>query len=527
MATPLIHEPSRWPHRTSGLGRRAIGAGLGALALAGAIVATPSAALAQDDLAAANAWVTDQIQADGAWATTRGEGVTVAVVDTGVGEHPFFEDKDILPGYTTFSEEGEGDAWNDTDGHGSSVIAGVLYTAPEATILPVRIATSWEIEGLTGGAGGQTDIDAIKWAVDNGADVVAFPWGIISGAGPDEAILEVFQYALDQGVVMVASAGNDPDLEPVPFPASIPGVVAVSGADQSGDSWDLSTTGPEVVVAAPADEMTHPIPQGEEVGWGDDSSAPTTESGEGGTSLGAGIVSGVVALTLAADSNLDGNNAINRLIQTAGDGSGENHTEELGYGLVNADQAVNAEGIETVDENPLGYPLGAPSASGEGEGEDTESEDGSNAGEPSAAAADEDSDSGLSAIIVVAAAVVLIGAAIAVWLVLRGRSRKTAAANGQPDVFNPQSGPVQGGYQQPGPGMQQEAGSGQQQYSPPPMNLGQPGQPGQPAPQGYGGPPSGGPQAPSGAPGFSPPPSPPANNGESGAPWGPSDPNRR
>src|SRR5699024_7776210 len=91
MPTPLV------PHRPA-----ATGALTGAAVLLCGIVVAPSAALAQQeevDLYEENAWVIDQVGAEAAWETTKGEGVTVAVIDTGIAkEHPFLEDKNILPG---------------------------------------------------------------------------------------------------------------------------------------------------------------------------------------------------------------------------------------------------------------------------------------------------------------------------------------------------------------------------------------------------------------------------------------------
>ncbi|WP_084546737.1 S8 family serine peptidase [Glycomyces arizonensis] len=505
MATPLDPAPPKRRYRRtdfSSRARAAVGAGIGTLALAAAIVAAPGTALAQDDqLTSDNAWVTDQIKAPGAWETTKGEGVTVAVIDTGMSEHPFFEGKSVERGYSVFSEEE--DAWNDEDGHGTAVAAMVLSVAPEATILPVRDGTGADpaSDGLTGGAGGENEVEAIRWAVDNGADVLAMPWVVI-GSEPREEFLEVIQYAIDKGVVVVAGTGNDPDLEPIPYPASIPGVVAVAGTDESGGPWSGSTTGPEVVVAAPSSAMTVPVAQEEELGWGDDTDQELYHAREG-TSLGTGIVGGAVALVLAGNPELDGNNAIQRLIQTAGDGSGSNRTDALGYGLIDVDQAVNAEDIETVEENPLGYPMGEPGTSGEGT--DEEASGGAEGGSeepaeaaPSASAA-EKSGTGLSTIIIVAAAVVLVGAAIAVWLVLRGRSRKQAVESGQPGGFGGEQPPVQGGYPQTGPNPPQYGPppGGGQNFSPPPSTGG---------PQQY---------------------SPPMNRGESSPPWGPGgDPNQ-
>jgi membrane-anchored mycosin MYCP len=482
-----------------------LGAGLAAAATAAVIAATPGAALAQDDTYAAdNAWVPEQVQAPAAWETTKGKGITVAVMDTGISDHPFFDDKDILPGYSGFSDEQDGR--NDTDGHGSAVAAGVLLAAPEATIMPVRLDA-----GATdfGGAMGSKEWEAFRWAADNGADILVIPWGL---SGADSSFtgeyVEVLQYVIDKGAIVIAGAGNDPASE-VSYPANVPGVVAVTGTDRNGDVWrENLTTGPEVALAGPADEMTAPVPQGEALG-----NTELYADVVGGTSMGSGVVGGVAALTWAAHPDLDASNVIQRMLQTAGDGSGS-RSDDAGYGLVNADQAVHAEGIEEVSENPLGYPMGEAGASGATPDDGATEEPaetgaaGESSGGPAAGGAEANKESNLSTIIVVAAAVVLIGAAIAVWLVLRGRGRKSAAAAEQPGAFNPNGGPVQGGYQQP-PAMQQ-------QYGGPPVGGG----------QGYGGPPPG-PQGYSSPPrsqqGFNPPPAGP----DQGQPWRPNDPNRQ
>lgn len=499
MATPLTPPLTRPPRTSSGRSlRAAMGAGFVALAATAVIAAAPGTALAQDTtLNEDNAWAVGQIQAPAAWETTKGKGITVAVMDTGINEHPFFEDKDVLPGRGFLS--GEEDAWYDSNGHGSAVAAAVLLVAPEATILPVRLDTG---QSDFGGAMSDSQFEAFRWAVDNGADVLVVPW-IIQGAGFDGEYLEVLQYAIDKGAIVVAGAGNDPDIEPG-YPSFVEGVVAVTGTDQNGDIWfENTTTGPEIVLAAPADLMTAPVPQFGTLG---DGTELYTEV-YGGTSMGSGYTGGVAALTWAAHPELDASNVIQRMIQTAGDGSG-NRDDETGYGLVNADQAVHAEGIEAVEENPLGYPMGEAGASGATPDEETssaapEAEAGAESAGPSVAAEGQ-KESNLSTIIVIAAAVVLVAAAIVVWLVLRGRGRKSSAA--QPESFGPGNGPDQPGYPQAAPATQQYAAppGGGQQYGGPP-----------PGPQGYSSPPTGQ--------GFNQ----PGGAGEPSPPWQPSDPNRR
>ncbi|WP_344491631.1 S8 family serine peptidase [Glycomyces endophyticus] len=411
--------------------------------------------------------------------------MTIAIMDTGVADHPVFEGKDVLPGFSLLS--GETDGRTDVDGHGTAVAAGVLLAAPEATIMPVRLDS-----GSTdfGGALGEAEYGAFRRAADEGADVLVVPWHITGEAFEED--LETIQYVIDKGAIVVASSGNEPG-EQIGFPASTPGVVAVTGADENGDFLSAtSTTGPEVVLSSPADEMTVPVPSTGSLGG--DSSGYSVVTG--GTSMGAAVAAGVAALTWSAHPDLDASNVIQRLIQTAGDGSGT-RGGDTGFGLVDADQAVNAGDIEQVDENPLGYPMGEAGASGAtpddptSEAPEEEQEPGAVSGGPSTSAGG-NKESNLSGMIVVAAAVVLVGAAIAVWLVLRGRGRKAAQA--QQPGFNAGNDPTQVGYQQPAPnptyvppmgGGQQGYGGpppGQQGYSSPPPGYGQPGHQAEPSP---------------------------------------------
>lgn len=405
----------------------ALAALLSATAVVGGAVIGPSAALAQEewDLYVENAWAIDQINADDVWETTRGDAVTVAVVDTGIAEeHPFLEDKNILDGESFMGSE-EANARVDTDGHGTGVSAAVLYAAPEATILPVRVGTTSADIGFSTGAT-QNDFNGIRWAADNGADVMVIPWIEVTPGEdrvPDPEFLEAVQYAIDKDVVVIAGGGNDPELEQVPNPASFPGVVAVTGTDKDGNPWSMSTTGPEMVLAGPADTMIFPIPQIADFGEED------LYFQAAGTSATSGLVGGVAALVRAAHPDLDASNVIQRLITTADD-DGQGRTEELGFGLVDAAAAVNATDVETVAENPLGYPMGEAGASGASPDEETSAADPSEATDPTgtAAAADEagDSGSGLTPIVAIAAGLVAAAAVVTVWLILRSRSRAKA-----------------------------------------------------------------------------------------------------
>jgi hypothetical protein len=428
-----VTSPLNQTHTPATRSRRGPACALAVSIFVGAVVAAPSAALAQEewDLYAENAWAIDQINADDVWETTKGEGVTVAVVDTGIAEeHPFLEDKNILDG-KSFMGDDELNARVDTDGHGTGVAAAVLYAAPEATILPVRsIATSADI-GFSTGAG-RTHFDGIRWAADNGADVIVISWIEVTPGEdrvPDPEFLEAVQYAIDKDIVVVAGGGNDPELEKVPNPASFPGVVAVTGTDKDGNPWSMSTTGPEMVLSGPADTMIFPDPQ--TVSFGEE----PLYFQAAGTSATSGLVGGAAALVRAAHPDLDASNVIQRLITTADDG-GHGRTEELGFGRVDAAAAVTATDVETVSENPLGYPMGEPGASGASPDEEASAAEPSEATDPTsgAAAADEAADSGsdLTPLVAVAAGLVAAAAVAAVWLVLRSRSRSRTKAQTQP-----------------------------------------------------------------------------------------------
>lgn len=399
--------------------RLAVSVLVAALAAVGTVAVTPSVALAQEelDLYAENAWAIDQIKAESAWSTTKGEGVTVAVVDTGINVHPFFENKDVLDGTSFLSDEDSG--WEDVDGHGTGVSATVLYAAPEVTILPVRVISTTANIGFSSGAV-QKDFDGIRWAADNGADVIVISWIEVSQLDPKPEFLEAVQYAIDKDVVVVAGGGNDPNLDQVPNPASFPGVVAVSGTDKSGAAWPSSTTGPEIVLAGPADTVTLPKPQ---VFLSDDS----LYFEAAGTSATAGLIGGAAALVRAAHPDLDASNVIQRLITTTDDG-GAVRTDELGYGLVNVEAAINADDVEAVTENPLGYPMGEAGASGAApddagtEESDIGEQPTETTQEPKSAATDQ---AGLDSMVIVliTVAIVLLAGAVVVWLVLRSRSR--------------------------------------------------------------------------------------------------------
>jgi type VII secretion-associated serine protease mycosin len=328
------------------------------------LVGTGSGALWQPGPAAAEtirelSWFIEAMHVADAHRISRGDQVTVAVVDTGVdGGHPDLKGR-VLPGIELgdkASPDPRGDGRTDSDGHGTgmaSLIAGsghgvnsVLGIAPQARILPVRIAQT------KNGSFQPADVyQGVRWAIDHGADIVNMSLG---GERSTDAPWkkQLVDYAISKDVVLIAAAGNTGQGDRrVAEPASIQGVVSVSGITRSGRFWKGSARGPEVVVSAPAERL--PM------------AAPSSVSDSGyvladGTSGATALVSGVAALIRSAFRDISANDVINRLIRTAEDRGPAGRDEEYGYGVIDARAALEGD-VPSVAHHPLVSPEAASS----------------------------------------------------------------------------------------------------------------------------------------------------------------------
>ncbi|WP_025273286.1 S8 family serine peptidase [Haloglycomyces albus] len=308
-----------------------------------------------------NRWVVDQINADKAWNTTKGADTTVAVIDDGLGQHPLFENKDIRDGIDAVAPDYT--ARTRAADHGTFLVGALFAVAPEVTVLPIAVWTpSDALLGMPGNRNSRSFRDALYYAVEEGADVIAVASGL--SGGPEERERKALQYAMDQGVVVVAAAGNDPGMA-VPEPAAAPGVVTVSGSNRNSEPWQYSTTGPEVDLAAPAAARTCLTSQSfeERSDWAPEVTAEDLYEDCEGTSLATPAVAGAAALVKSSDPSLTGNDIIQRLIDTAS-GADSKRSEELGFGIVDVQAAIESD-ISGMESNPLGYPLGEQGASEE------------------------------------------------------------------------------------------------------------------------------------------------------------------
>ena len=317
-------------------------------------------------------WGLDQVRAEAAWPTTTGSGVTVAVVDTGVDlSHPDLK-ANLVPGATFTGCDkqnpppcGNGDyrgpdGRNNADEHGTHVAGivaaianngvGIAGVAPDAKIMPVKV--------LEDGSGSFEEIAAgIRWAADNGAEVVNLSLGALPGVqaltltGLETSVTDAITYSNAKGVAVIAAAGNSTS----PFcntPAWENGAICVASTDRNEvKSWfselpnkpDLkAVTGPGGAGALFCeDDIVSTVPQG----TGSEACGESDYDYYAGTSMATPHVAGVAALLFAQGRTLA--NVEDALLDTARQPltsvTGV-YSPTYGWGIVDAAAAVKYAG---------------------------------------------------------------------------------------------------------------------------------------------------------------------------------------
>lgn len=322
------------------------------LAPAAGATAAPAASTARtarSDLVRSKEYWLDNYGIRSAWKTTRGKGVTIAIIDTGV-DGSVAELQGAVVGGTDFSGEGAANGQTPVgsdSGHGTMVASlavgrgtgsgtGVIGAAPEASVLSISVGF-----GSSAPNSDQQIADAVTWAVDHGAKVINMSLTRNTLDWPpswDTAFLD----AAKHDVVVVAAAGNrGSGTEEVGAPATMPGVLAVGGVNANGiASSQASSQGITIGVTAPSESLVGVVPGGGYVLWD-------------GTSGATPIVAGIVALVRAAHPELNAANVIQRVLATAHDAGAPGPDDLYGYGLIDANAAVNGT-VAAVTANPLG-----------------------------------------------------------------------------------------------------------------------------------------------------------------------------
>ncbi len=299
-------------------------------------------------------WALQRVLLDELWAQSKGKGVRVAVIDTGVDmKNPQLtravdasSGANYLPEKDSKGEpidRGKDDGTTDTVGHGTRVAGiiaarpaektGFVGLAPEATIIPIKQ------NDAEGHGTAETLAAAIRHAIRAKADVINISQDTQNAVEPDPALKQAVDAALDKEIVVVASAGNDGLGGTVKrtYPASYDGVLAVASSDRNNERAAFSQAGEFVDVAAPGVDMISTVPKG-------------GHCSDNGTSFSAPYVAGVAALIKAKHGDWTRQRIVAQIEQTA-ERSVAGHDRLVGWGVVDPVRAL------TEDDEPIESPV--------------------------------------------------------------------------------------------------------------------------------------------------------------------------
>jgi subtilisin family serine protease len=134
--------------------------------------------------------------------------------------------------------------------------------APRCRLLPVRVLGALRRDGGAVGAGLVDNISTgIKWAVDQGADVISMSLGV-EASGTEIPHQDVIDYARRKGVTVVAASGNDGSGTTRYYPGALPYTIAVGASDPEGEVAAFSTWGRQVDLVAPGTDIYSCLPHG-------------------------------------------------------------------------------------------------------------------------------------------------------------------------------------------------------------------------------------------------------------------------
>ncbi|MFD8060895.1 S8 family serine peptidase [Streptomyces cyaneofuscatus] len=273
-------------------------------------------------------WYLSALQAEEMWKVAAGEGIKIAVIDSGVNPSTVSLKGQVLQGMDATGAPGE--ETDDYDGHGTTMAeliagtgkgGGLKGLAPGAKIIPLRVSdTAFQKKHSVNA---NETADAIRAAADSDAKIISMS---VSSEFSTPREREAAKYAESKGKIFFASVGNNAKSDNKDhYPASYPQVVGVASADQSGKVSKYSQNGNSVNIAAPGDSIPY---------WCDNTFQSYCD-GDGGTSAATAIASASAALVWSAHPDWTANQVLNVLFDTAsrtwkkGDRSAY-----LGHGLI-------------------------------------------------------------------------------------------------------------------------------------------------------------------------------------------------
>ncbi|MER7581629.1 S8 family serine peptidase [Kitasatospora sp. NPDC097691] len=336
-----------------------------ALLAAGIVVGPIAAPAVADDSIRAAQWHLDAMHASEMWKVTKGDGITVAVIDGGFKlDHPDLVGQ-FLPGKDFSGSPGGVASYG--DGHGTmmaSLIAGTgknrggngaYGLAPGAKILPLKIDN-----GSVGTAVTADFLDqigqAVTYAVDQGARVISISQGVsaVTAIPADSAKLSrILSNARAKGALVLSSVGNSAKSGNLAeYPGALPNVVGVGAVDRNGTVTEESETGPQVALVAPGQDTIAAC------------TAPSGYCTGHGTSDATALASASAALIWSVHKEWTANQVLRVLINTAGrPNGGDIRTNDAGWGAVRPRIALTDPGDPgPADVSPLAADTASPAA---------------------------------------------------------------------------------------------------------------------------------------------------------------------
>lgn len=275
------------------------------------------------------------------WKDSQGEGINVAVLDTGIElTHPDL--KDAIVDAKDFSGSMFGPL--DKNGHGSHTSGtigarkndiGVVGVAPQCKLLIGKVL------GDDGSGSGQMVANGILWAITKKAHIISMSLG---SPYNDPQIHNAIQQAIQAGIIVICAAGNDGVDNSVNYPGKY--TCAVSAYDKNFQLAEFSSRGPEVIVSAPGVDIisTFLLSQG---GYASLS----------GTSMATPFVAGVIALYLAMllkqNAAFPNEDNVKTYLQNHSKDAGDaGFDPDYGWGLIDPDSILKIPAPDKPIENP-------------------------------------------------------------------------------------------------------------------------------------------------------------------------------
>jgi subtilisin family serine protease len=321
-----------------------------------------------------NTHIDAHVNIEQAWQISKGQGVTIAIIDDGLElAHPEFEGRIVAPFDATENSD-DPRPKDPKENHGTSCAGvacaaglpnGASGTAPEANLMPIR---------LRSGLGSMNEANAFVWAAEHGADVISCSWGPSDGKWwndgdpvhnqqqflPDSTRMAM-EYAINEGrggkgcVILFAAGNGNENIQNDGY-ASFPGVIAVAACNEAGKRAVYSDFGPAVWASFPSNDFEfpphHPRPISPGLRTTDRLLQDGYETGDytdtfGGTSGACPGLAGIVGLMLAVNPALTSaevkdlvRRSCVRIDLETGTYDANGHSNLYGYGRIDAGLAV-------------------------------------------------------------------------------------------------------------------------------------------------------------------------------------------